>query len=101
LSFQEFLAAKELLGEPTHSQLHRALNDYLLGDDWWLEALRFYIGLSGTPRETYDWIVGKAVKAAKNVENGDNDSDTFDPEERAEELLDSLRQIFPETPMQI
>jgi predicted NACHT family NTPase len=96
MSFQEFLAARELLGEPAHTQLNRALNDYLRGDDWWLESLRFYIGLSGTPHETSLWIVNKAVKAAGSIAG---DCDLVDPEDRAEELLRSVRQIFPDAPV--
>jgi hypothetical protein len=97
-SFQEFLAARQLLGEPSHSQMNRALKDYLSGDDWWLEALRFYIGLSGTPSETYAWIANKAEKAADSVLK---ETDSGDLEERVEELLKSVRQIFPEAPIRI
>jgi hypothetical protein len=95
LSFQEFLAARELLGEPGHTLLRRAVNDYLCGDDWWFETLRFYIGLSATPRQTYDWIVKQAMKVVK----GNGDHYVEDPRDRAEALLQSVRQIFPEAPM--
>lgn len=96
LSFQEFLAAKELLGEPTHLQLKRALADYLRGDDWWLEALRFYVGLSASPRETYDWIIKQADKLS---ESDTEECAGGDPNDRAEALLESVIENFPEAPM--
>jgi hypothetical protein len=96
LSFQEFLAAKAVLGEPTHALLTQALRDYLRGDDWWYESLRFYVGLSESPRQTYNWIVNEASKLVKR--GGEFDAD---PEARAEDLLDSVKENFPETPMKI
>jgi hypothetical protein len=98
LSFQEFLAARELLGEPTHSQLNKAIVEFLTTrDDWWLETLRFYIGLCGTPQETYSWIVQKAGEASQ----GEHEAAEVDAVDRAEELLSSVRAIFPEAPMRI
>ena len=95
LSFQEFLTARELLGEPTHSLLRGALQDYLRGDDWWFETLRFYIGLSVSPRETYNWIFSQSRRMSKQADIGAN------AESRAEILLDTVRQIFPEAPMRV
>jgi hypothetical protein len=96
LSFQEFLAAKALLGEPTHQSLTRALRDFLNGDDWWFESLRFYVGLSESPRQTYNWIVSQVTKMT-----GRNEDSIGDAEARAEELLASVKENFPEAPMGI
>jgi len=106
LSFQEFLAARELLGEPNHTQLNEAVDEFLTSrDDWWLETLRFYIGLCGAPQETYSWIVEKAgaVSQAETREDDElkGDDERVDVFDRAEELLSSVRQIFPEAPMRI
>ena len=49
LSFQEFLAAKDLF-EPNGRKAARAFRQYLSGDDWWREVVLFYMGLSPDPR---------------------------------------------------
>jgi hypothetical protein len=56
LSFQEFMAAKCLIGEPKGKRATHVLKDYLRGDDWWLEVLRFYIGLSAKPQDLTSWL---------------------------------------------
>ncbi len=55
-SFQEYLAAKNLLGNPEPISASRALESYMCGDDWWKEVIVFYIGLSTNPTELTSWI---------------------------------------------
>jgi hypothetical protein len=61
LSFQEFLAAKSLLGDPKPERINNILRDYLLGNNWWKEVLCFYVALSGQPRAVGEWIESTAV----------------------------------------
>ena len=56
LSFQEFLAAACLMGEPKGRRASRVLSENLLGDDWWLEVLKCYIGLSAKPKDLTNWF---------------------------------------------
>jgi hypothetical protein len=60
-SFQEFLAAKSLMGDPKPEKINGILRDYLLGSNWWREVLCFYIALSGQPRAVAEWIESTAV----------------------------------------
>lgn len=59
LSFQEFLTAKNCIGEPHARKITRALEAYLLGDGWWKEVIRFYVGLTENPSEIVRWLVNK------------------------------------------
>ena len=56
LSFQEFLTAKECIGDPGYARAHALLTKYLVGDDWWREVLKFYIGLAENPERVADWL---------------------------------------------
>ena len=58
-SFQEFLAAKYYMGNPQPLRVNRAVEAYLSGDDWWKEVIKFYIGLSTSPRDVSDWLEGR------------------------------------------
>lgn len=55
LSFQEYLAARDLF-DPTGIQQLNALKRFLQGEDWWREVLVFYIGITNKPTETKQWI---------------------------------------------
>ena len=55
LSFQEFLAARDL-SDPTGSRQTQALKMFFRGDDWWREVLSFYVALSSRPLEIEQWI---------------------------------------------
>jgi hypothetical protein len=63
LSFQEFLAAKDLVGlDPDRASLK--LDAFLRGDDWWREVLIFYVSFHDRPVEMEEWIksgVGRAL----------------------------------------
>lgn len=56
LSFQEFLAAKHMLGDPKTNRIESVLAKVIRGDDWWQEVLRFYIGLSENPANVVRWL---------------------------------------------
>jgi hypothetical protein len=62
LSFQEFLAAWHLRGDPVGRRATVLLGEFLRGDTWWKEVLCYYIGLSGNPKELREWVSGAAKK---------------------------------------
>lgn len=55
LSFQEFLAAKDLMGLH-HDRANQRLDAFLRGDDWWREVLTFYVSFHDKPSEVEEWI---------------------------------------------
>lgn len=61
LSFQEYLAARDL-ADPTNHKQDQTLGWYLQGEDWWREVLTFYIGLSNKPLEVSRWLDSVAAK---------------------------------------
>jgi hypothetical protein len=63
-SFQEYLAAKGFMGDPQPKRARRALESLLLGNDWWREVIRFYIGLSANPREITLWLLSEIDRVA-------------------------------------
>jgi hypothetical protein len=65
LSFQEYLAAKEL-GDPSGERNNVVLLDFLRGDDWWREVLSFYVGAHNRPGETERWIRRAADKVEQS-----------------------------------
>lgn len=64
-SYQEFLCARELLGQPDGSQLNRIADQYISGNDWWTEVLRFYVDLSGKTAEIEDWLDRRLLACRK------------------------------------
>jgi hypothetical protein len=68
LSFQEFLAAKEL-GDPSGERNNVVLLDFLRGDDWWREVLSFYVATHNRPDETERWIRRAADKVEQSGVN--------------------------------
>jgi hypothetical protein len=55
LSFQEYLAAKDL-NDPTGKRQGTVLREFLKGSDWWREVLLFYMGIAARPAELHQWI---------------------------------------------
>jgi len=55
LSFQEFLAAKDLMGLRA-DRANLRLDAFLKGDDWWREVLMFYVSFHDKPSEMEEWI---------------------------------------------
>ena len=87
LSYQEFLAAKNLL-QPSEHRVKRALADFLAGDDWWRDVLVFYIGLLGQPKEIEE-LVHRGVSSylSKNKDYG--------VVSRAHYLLEAMMSMIP------
>jgi hypothetical protein len=66
LSFQEFLAAKDLQG-PQAQRPKQALSWYLNGKDWWKEVLGFYVTLTDRPGDTDEWILDRALASTSTA----------------------------------
>ncbi len=62
LSFQEFLAAKDLI-ELKPDRANQRLDAFLKGDDWWREGLIFYVSFHDKPNEMEEWIKSGVVRA--------------------------------------
>ena len=88
LSFQEYFTAKHYYGDPSQRGIRRALKEYLAGDDWWYQTLRFYIGLSGSPEEIDRWLAVAEDKVEPVLD--------VDPHERARELARILHEFYPQ-----
>jgi hypothetical protein len=61
LSFQEYLAARDLV-DPTGRRQIQALRSYLEGSDWWAEVLAFYLSNSPRSDEMEAWVTREANK---------------------------------------
>jgi hypothetical protein len=59
LSFQEYLAAKDI-NEPSGRKQLQVLKWYLQGEEWWYQTLAFFVGLVGKPQDTERWILTNA-----------------------------------------
>lgn len=66
LSFQEFLAGKDL-HDPTGNRSTYAMNHYFNGEDWWREPLAFYVTMSDRPAEIDEWILKRALLSKSTV----------------------------------
>jgi len=91
LSFQEFLAAKDL-ADPTGRAQAAALRRFFLGDDWWKEVLEFYLGLLNDPHSGHEWLStmahGMVRSSRKAVE--------AEVLRRARGLDSALRKMYPD-----
>jgi predicted NACHT family NTPase len=85
LSFQEYLAATEL-PDPQGTLSQQALKSFLRGDDWWREALTFYVSLIKHPDETEAWIKRTVDQIAGKG---------FDLSQRYEFLMEALAAAWP------
>lgn len=89
LSFQEFLAASSLAGDPNNHRRAQILSSYLKGDNWWREVLKFYLELSANTKELGDWI----SQGSRAITKADGEGST---EAQAHALIEHLRISFPE-----
>jgi predicted NACHT family NTPase len=62
LSFQEFLAAKDLV-ELKPDRANNRLDSFLRGDDWWHEVLAFYVSFNDKPSQIEQWIAAGVARA--------------------------------------
>jgi len=70
LSFQEYLAAVDLR-DPFGHRPKTALRAYLRGDDWWAEALVFYLSRTSRPAEMKRWVESEALKTqGRRIQEG-------------------------------
>ncbi|WP_442299654.1 NACHT domain-containing protein [Terriglobus sp. 2YAB30_2] len=84
LSFQEFLVANHL-NDPRGYRQRQALREYLEGDSWWTEVMRFFIAGAEDPNETAKWI----VDVTEHI-SGRGQSHPTEIKSRADELIDGL-----------
>jgi predicted NACHT family NTPase len=94
LSFQEFLAARNYMGTPHHIRILRVLEDYLYGNDWWRDMLKFYIGLSSGPKQISEWLV-RSIGDLKRAHY----RKVSVP--HAHEVLGGVIEAFPEYPVEM
>jgi NACHT domain len=92
LSFQEFLTAKGFLGDPQPKRIKRGLESLLLGNDWWREVVRFYLGLSANPREITYWLLAEIDRVANRGHQISKD--------RINDVLGGVVESFPDFPIQ-
>jgi len=87
LSFQEFLAAKDLF-EPQEKRSAHAIEQYLIGDQWWREVVLFYLALSGKPKQLEHFVRGLSKRLV--VRTGDTSIYN-----RAHLIFEEMTAIFP------
>ncbi|MGC2695491.1 MAG: hypothetical protein WA738_06840, partial [Candidatus Angelobacter sp.] len=83
LSFQEYLAAKDIHG-PTGRRQQQVLRWYLNGEDWWFQTLAFYVGMLGNPSDTERWIRSPSTNL-----------DDLSVRTRIDKLLQAIKDAFP------
>ena len=87
LSFQEYLVANHL-NDPRGYRQRQALREYLDGDPWWNEVIRFFVAAAEDPNEMAKWIA--------NVTEGISGKGQSHPTEiksRADELVVALEAL--------
>ena len=97
LSFQEFLTAKEYLGDPNQKGIRRAVRAFLRGDRWWIQVIRFYFGLSGNPEELSYWLSQQAERVSRGNEFAEEAEimPEFDVDDMHSELERMLASLYP------
>jgi hypothetical protein len=85
LSFQEFLVANHL-NDPKGARQRQALRQYLEGDSWWDEVLRFFVAGAEDPNEIAKWIADTAEQVAARAR-----SHPAEIKAKAGNLIDSLQ----------
>jgi hypothetical protein len=71
LSFQEYLAAKDLTTDPTGERQKMVLRRYLRGEDWYREVLAFYVTMGQRPDEIAEWINAVGLKISRDLRGQD------------------------------
>jgi hypothetical protein len=89
LSFQEFLAAKDFLCEPTSKRISLAVLAFLRGSDWWRGVVQFYIAMSGSPREVGIWL--RTLKSKHIPGTGDR---------QGRDLSEMFSEAYPGSPVE-
>lgn len=86
LTFQEFLTAKEIHGDPQGSMMDKLWRKYCDRDDWWREVLFFSIGLSDNPLRIAKWLECRVISANPK---------------RAKEIIKVFGETFPDFNLEI
>jgi hypothetical protein len=71
LSFQEYLAARDLTTDPTGERQKLVLRRFLRGEDWWREVLAFYLSMTQRPDEAAGWIRVAGGKISRDLRSQD------------------------------
>jgi len=71
LSFQEYLAAKDLTTDPSGERQKLVLRRFLRGEDWWREVLAFYLSMTQRPDEVVGWIKSCGLKISRDLKSQD------------------------------
>jgi predicted NACHT family NTPase len=71
LSFQEYLAARDLTTDPTGERQKLVLRRFLRGEDWWREVLAFYLSMTQRPDEAAGWIKSVGIKISRDLRSQD------------------------------
>ena len=90
-SFQESLAVRDLASRGER-RVKAVLQGYLTGDDWWAEAIKFYLGRSSDPIRMSSLI--KEI-VADLWDESDDDSEEDSSKECGAALIEVLKQLFP------
>jgi hypothetical protein len=77
LSFQEYLAAKDL-NDPSGRKQQLVVRTYLGGDDWWAQVLSFYISILGKPDEADHWVCKNINELLKRGTIADDAATRYD-----------------------
>jgi hypothetical protein len=73
LSFQEYLASRDLITDPTGERQKLVLRRFLRGEDWWREVLGFYLSMTQRPDEVAGWIKTSGFKISRDLRSQDID----------------------------
>lgn len=71
LSFQEYLASRDLTTDPTGDRQRLVLRRFLRGEDWWREVLAFYLSMTQRPEEAAGWIKSYGLKISRDLRSQD------------------------------
>jgi hypothetical protein len=71
LSFQEYLAAKDLITDPNGERQKLVLRRFLRGEEWWREVLAFYVSMSQRPDEVAEWVTKVALGLSRDLRSQD------------------------------
>jgi len=74
------------LNDPKGARQRQALRQYLEGDSWWDEVLRFFVAGAEDPNEIAKWIADTAEKVAARAR-----SHPSEIKAKAGNLIDSLQ----------
>jgi hypothetical protein len=93
LSFQEFLTAKMCLSDLQSDNFNTAFDQFLLGNDWWTEVVRFCVGLTLEPERLQQQVAERYEEL--RIRNQDNLAVYNKVYARYLDLISMLRETWP------